>query len=966
MKLPPLPSLATIALGVSASFVAGHTAFAQSTGFNQTGSGPFDYNSASNWVGGLINGVWGSDLTLSASQAVTFGGNATVGATNGVSFSFNFNSATGPFGVTLRSDGTANRTLTLGGDIYLNTTQAGPNPTVTFGSTAANNNLGVDLGSATRLINVGGNSGNRAISFKNAISGSGVGITKMGVGTLTLEAANTYTGATTIIGANASGGNGPIVLAGAGRSANSDFILNSQGQLSINHAGNGNASLTRGKSLTINSGLLGLSGSPTPNATRDIFTDGITVNGSAVITLSPGTGKSFELNAGSFTQNAGATTLFRGVGLGVNAIGTANGSNVTFTTAPALVGSGAAGGSSVGIIAGAYGDTTSAGNGSGLVTYDAARGVRLLDVASEYTGTLADGSGNVRLSGVSGAASVTTFALDGSATVQSLSLVTSGAAGNAGVIVAGTEALGIASGTIFANQPVTGTPTAADAIVISKALAFGSVEAKVLVGSTSGAANGITVAPLEISGVISGDAGLTKAGAGNLHLAGSASNTYGGVTTMNGGNLYLAKSGGAVAIPGNLVVNGGNVLQAGGNQIADTAHVTVNGGTMRMAASTGNSTGVNETFASLTVNGGNFAAGSANQAGANATLVVTGAVVVNGGTYNQTAGYLQEIGSLTMNGGTSVIGASTSGGTQPTRMRVSGDLIINNVASAAQTAGGGAYVPITLNAGGTGAAGAQLILQGDVRFAGNATNANTTLIAAGAGTNLGAIQLDGPRTFEVGDGAAAIDLTVNPIIANRSTGGVVVGGIVKTGAGTLALGGANTYTGATTVDAGTLALVGSGSINAASALSVASGARFDASALASYTLSSAAGTTLGVGATGAGLIKAASLDFNGASLTFDFGSVSTLAESYQVFDFVGLAGSGFGGVAATGASISGAFSALGSGVWSLDSGQYTLTFTESTGLLTASSIIPEPAAVAFLAGLAGLGCVVLRRRRRAS
>src|SRR5690606_28050533 len=103
----------------------------------------------------------------------------------------------------------------------------------------------------------------------------------------------------------------------------------------------------------------------------------------------PGT-KHAQITASSFTQNAGGTTLFRGTNLGVNnaADKVAASANIIFTAAPTLSGSGDAGTSTVGIIAGAYGDTTTGGTGAGLVTYDSVQGVRLLS-SSEYTETLA-------------------------------------------------------------------------------------------------------------------------------------------------------------------------------------------------------------------------------------------------------------------------------------------------------------------------------------------------------------------------------------------------------------------------------------------------------------------------------------------------------------------------------------------------------------------------------------------------
>jgi autotransporter-associated beta strand protein len=58
--------------------------------------------------------------------------------------------------------------------------------------------------------------------------------------------------------------------------------------------------------------------------------------------------------------------------------------------------------------------------------------------------------------------------------------------------------------------------------------------------------------------------------------------------------------------------------------------------------------------------------------------------------------------------------------------------------------------------------------------------------------------MGGPRTFTVADASGAVDLDVDPA--------VVSGSLIKSGAGTMRLAGANTYTGATTVSAGKLVL----------------------------------------------------------------------------------------------------------------------------------------------------------------
>ena len=118
-------------------------------------------------------------------------------------------------------------------------------------------------------------------------------------------------------------------------------------------------------------------------------------------------------------------------------------------------------------------------------------------------------------------------------------------------------------------------------------------------------------------------------------------------------------------------------------------------------------------------------------------------------------------------------------------------------------------------------------------------------------------------------------------------GGIIGGGAIgltKAGAGKLTLGSANTYGGNTTISTGTLALSGSGSIASSPAISVASGATFDVSAVTGGSCSLASGQTLkGTGTVNGNLVVASgatvapgtsigTLSFGGGNLTFNTGS----------------------------------------------------------------------------------------------
>ena len=133
-------------------------------------------------------------------------------------------------------------------------------------------------------------------------------------------------------------------------------------------------------------------------------------------------------------------------------------------------------------------------------------------------------------------------------------------------------------------------------------------------------------------------------------------------------------------------------------------------------------------------------------------------------------------------------------------------------------------------------------------------NGATIWNESGSSIVIGPITLtNGTTTFNI----AGTSLT----LSNNILSGV--GGLTKTGAGTLSLRGANTYTGATLVSTGILALASSGSIGGSTNISISSGATLDVSGRDDAKLTLAPGQTLG----GNGTING-NLDVNpGATLS---------------------------------------------------------------------------------------------------
>lgn len=771
-----------LTLVVSAWAVAAHGQ--ATTGWSPTAGGTYSYSDTNNWVGSNPNGIWHSTLALAGGQTITVNSDLILG--HGLSFGNSGNS-----GITLRGTG-ANRTLTLGGDIVHT---AGTSATILFGSTGTNEALNIDLGGVVRNITAGSG---RTLGFVNAISNGGIFASG---GTLNFSGANTYAGTTTII-------SGLFSLNGAsGSSANSDIKVKSDGSgqttLRFNSGTSGNTGITRAKSVTLNGTgrgdgiILSVTGNGTVNS-NDTITNAITAEeGYAVVTLSPNSARNTRLTAGSFVREAGSTLLIRGQNLGVNAATdlVADSSNLMLASAPELAGDGSAGSSTVGIMRGVYGATTTGGTGSGLVTYDADKGVRLLNIDTEYTAAIVNGQtqkDNVRYVRASGGASQDIALSTGTTSINSLSFNITGAGTNSGVTISGATGavLKIHSGMIFANQTVT-TAAASDAMVLSVPTLDLNGQEGVVIAFTNGVSQANTAAPLQINSVITNDGGkgVTFGGTGQTILGGAEANTYTGVTTLNSGILRLNKSVANIGLTTDFVMNGGTLLK-NSNAIADTASVTINGGTFWMdsTSSSGNNNHT-ETINNFTMNGGSF-----GNHGSNATLNINGNATLTDSELGMNAGGdITVLGTTTLSGG--VLRAKESSSTTVFNALTSlKELVINNVAS-------GAYTAIIVNSNATNK-GAQLTLGGDVTFNGNASNQETVKIATSnaADANQGVVRLDGTRTFNIGDGAAAADLTVETSLTDAT----VAGGLNKTGAGTLALKGDSTYTGATTVTQGRL------------------------------------------------------------------------------------------------------------------------------------------------------------------
>lgn len=627
-------------------------------------------------------------------------------------------------------------------------------------------------------------------TIATGIGGSG-GIVKNDAGTLTLAAANTYAGSTTIAG-------GIVRTTVAGALPTTALTVATGATLDV------------AASQTVGS----LAGA-----------GAITLSGGSLTAGALGTNTSFSgtiTGGGGFTKVGTGTLSLTGTNAWTGATSIADGTvNVTGN---GRIGSGALDVSNGGLL-NLNGIATSVGalSGDGRVTIGTDGRLTTTSAASTtfsgtLTGTRAElvktGSGTLTLSGNANTFSGGTTINDGVVFVTN-----AGALSNTGGLTIG------AAGTFRIDADKT-----VGALTGSGAIQLGANRL------TTGSAQNVTFA-----GVMSGTGGFTKAGTGTLTLSGT--NTYTGETALSGGTLLLT---GAVA--GAASVSGGGTL-GGTGSIAGV--LTVADGTIAPGANgVGTLTlgglvlGANSILAYDLGAPGNPAASDRIQVNGNLTLAGTLNAADAGGFGQGVYRLIDYSGALTDNG--LIVGTLPAGfvaGQTEVQTSVGGqvNLVVGaslpeiqfwdgtNMAANGQIDGGsgswGAATRNWTNAAGTSntpwggrfavfqGAGGTVTVDSAIGFTGMQFVTSGYTIAAGAGT----------LSADAATSAIRVDPGATATIAAAIGGN---GGLQKLDTGTLILTGANSYAGATTVSGGTLR-VGAGALPGTTAVTVAGGATLD-------------------------------------------------------------------------------------------------------------------------------------------
>jgi fibronectin-binding autotransporter adhesin len=663
-------------------------------------------------------------------------------------------------------------------------------------------NVAIQRDPVTFNIAAGSVPGGVNMLFSGVLSGSGKRLIKTGAGTLVFSSASTYSGATTI-------SNGVFGLIGSASIASSTIGINDGAKFDVSQLSGpftlaasktlGGSGVVTGSVEAAGSSTLdaGLYGGHTLSFSNDLTLDGITVK--FVLSGAPNGANSKIAVAGNLTLNAQNTISISGFTT------LQNGTYPLFT----------------------YASETSNGQTWNLAGF-ASSGRQMANIVDTGTGEI-----DLVISG----------------SVGNLKWVGDGAVNNWDVTTSFDWSNGTSADQFFNGDVVTFDDSGSTNPAVN------------LVGTLQPGAILVTNNTRDYTfsgtGLISGLTSLIKQGAGTLLLQENGGDTFSGGIGVSNGTVILDNQ--FASITGGLTINNGATAQIGNNDTIGTlpTGTLIDNGTLAFNRS---DTGLPPVTAAISGTGGVTQAGSGSTtlSGPN---TFSGNIAVSNGTLidnNRAAGdgSVGGLGSSLLPGRTVSVGpgATLSGQVQnwfgagtgfPDANSPAITIDAGTVISARYTSIGN----ITLNNGATltssGSSESQPNLYQAFQFRGDisvgGSSASTISTTSGKDNHL-----NSNTVFNVAvTSGSGPDLTVSTGLRNQSGDySTAPGGLTKTGAGTMLLEAANSYTGNTTVSNGVLALNDSGSIPNTANIFVAGGARIDLSARTDGALTLAGGQTL--------------------------------------------------------------------------------------------------------------------------
>jgi fibronectin-binding autotransporter adhesin len=703
------------------------------------------------------------------------------------------------------------------------------------GSTAYAVASNISLSSTTNTI-----SSNNAAGVTLSGTLSGNALTTGGTGLLVLGAGvvNTYNGTTSItggtlsvstIGASATPGNlstgaalnlsggGELLYTGVGESASPTISVGTGGGSMINNGGalsfgggvSGGNTLTVGGSgsTTLTGNITGASTALTVNTAATVIVTGTASSYTGATTVSNGT-----LTFGGASAVTGGGALAVAAANGNNAVLNLNSSATTMSFGGVTIGNGTGSGAinqASGTVAvnpgggyveiGENSGSTNTAYGSyvlsgGTLNVNGTSGIRIGDggigVFTQTGGTL-NVSRFIAVAAPSGTASVGVATYTGGTTAitnSSYYFIVGNTSDGVGVLNLGTEAGGNAtikniSGSGF--QITNSNETSGIGVLNLNSGALNQTAGSILKGGGAGA-----------SAVVNFNGGTLQAGANNLTLI---NNTLTSVNVYNGGAVFNTGTYTAT-VSANLVGTAGNGIYANGG--TGTLTIATEGGSGYIGAPAVNVTGGSGTGAMAIADVTNG--------------VVTGVTLTNPGQNYQVGDTL----SFTFAGGGSATAANAFQYTL-----TANDVAANATGGVSQSGGG-----TLMLSGANTYTGATNVQNGTLMVGAASALPSTTTVVLGSGTNSGTLDLAGLAPTVAGlvtSGSGAINqvidsvgggnLTINyantsaPNVYNGVLGGGATNnsfGLTVSGPGTVVLGGANTYTGTTTVANGALMVNG--------------------------------------------------------------------------------------------------------------------------------------------------------------